>query len=45
MVKSEKGSLKTEVAYNTEIKEGNEWEWRWRMALFILITLSKAKRC
>ena len=28
VVKSEKGSLKAEVAYNTEIKKGNEWEWR-----------------
>ena len=28
VVKSEKGSLKAEVAYNTEIRKGNEWEWR-----------------
>lgn len=28
VVKSEKGSLKVEVAYNTEIRKGNEWEWR-----------------
>ena len=27
VVKSEKGSLKAEVAYNTEIRKGNEWEW------------------
>ena len=26
VVKSEKGSLKAEVAYNTEIRKGNEWE-------------------
>lgn len=28
VVKSEKGSLKAEVAFNTEIRKGNEWEWR-----------------
>ena len=28
VVKSEKGSLKAEVAYNTEMRKGNEWEWR-----------------
>lgn len=28
VVKSEKGSLEAEVAYNTEIRKGNEWEWR-----------------
>ena len=28
VVKSEKGSLKAEVAYNTEIRKGNEWDWR-----------------
>ena len=28
VVKSEKGSLKAEVAYNTEIRKGNEWESR-----------------
>ena len=28
VVKSEKGSLKAEVVYNTEIRKGNEWEWR-----------------
>ena len=28
VVKSEKGSLKADVAYNTEIRKGNEWEWR-----------------
>ncbi len=28
VVASEKGSLKAEVAYNTEIRKGNEWEWR-----------------
>lgn len=27
VVKSKKGSLKSEVAYNTEIRKGNEWEW------------------
>ena len=31
VVKSEKGSLKAEVAYNTEIRKGNEWEWRYPM--------------
>ena len=28
VVKIEKGSLKAEVAFNTEIRKGNEWEWR-----------------
>ena len=28
VVKNEKGSLEAEVAYNTEIRKGNEWEWR-----------------
>lgn len=28
VVKSEKGSLKAEVTFNTEIRKGNEWEWR-----------------
>jgi len=28
VVKSEKGSLKAEVDYNTDIRKGNEWEWR-----------------
>jgi hypothetical protein len=28
VVKSEKGSLKAEVDYNTEIRKGNEWKWR-----------------
>ena len=28
VVKSGKGSLKAEVAFNTEIRKGNEWEWR-----------------
>ena len=28
VVKSEKGSLEAEVAYNTEIKKGYHWEWR-----------------
>ena len=28
VVKSEKGSLTEEVAYNTQIRKGNEWEWR-----------------
>ena len=27
VVKSEKGSLKAEILYNTEIRKGNEWEW------------------
>ena len=27
VVKSEKGSLKAEVDYNTDIRKGNEWEW------------------
>ena len=28
VVKSEKGSLKAEVAYNTEIRKGDHFEWR-----------------
>ena len=28
VVKSEKGSPKAEIVYNTEIRKGNEWEWR-----------------
>lgn len=28
VVKSEKGSLKAEVTFNTEIRKENEWEWR-----------------
>ena len=40
VVKSEKGSLKAEVAYNTEIRKGNEWEKKGQNTCSIILSVA-----